>query len=121
MNSKPDAVESTAVAKHAIERVLEAERDAQAAVVACEAAGSKALEAARQQARSIIERAQARAVALHGRAAKKVEASAAAVMEQRLKVAADAVRQLSDPARLGVALERLAVQLTTEAEPSDVA
>jgi hypothetical protein len=104
-----------------IERVLEAERDAQAAVAACEGAGSKLLEAARLQARGIAERAQARAVALHGRAAKKLELGAAALMEQRMKIAAEAVRQLSDPARLGVALEAVAAQLTTEAASSDVA
>lgn len=104
-----------------IELVLEAEREAQAAVAACEGAGAKVLEAARQQARGIVERAQARAVALHGRAARKLELSAAALMEQRMKIAAEAVKQLSDPARLGVALETVAAQLTTEAAPSDVA
>jgi hypothetical protein len=109
------------LAAQAIEAVLQAEREAQAAVAACEAAGSKVLEAAREQARGIFERAQARTVALHGRAAKKVELCAAAVMEQRMKTAAEAVKQLSDPGRLRVALERVAAQLTTEAASPDVA
>jgi vacuolar-type H+-ATPase subunit H len=123
MRSSPTAEQagSNQLAAQAIDRVLEAERDAQAAVAACERAGSTILEAARQEARSIVERAHARAVALHGRAAKKLELCAAALMEQRMKSAAEAVRQLSDPTRLGVALERVAAQLTTEAAAPDVA
>jgi vacuolar-type H+-ATPase subunit H len=123
MKSSPTGEQagSNPLAAQAIDRVLEAEHDAQAAVAACERAGSEVLEAARQTARSIVERAQARAVALHGRAAKKLELCAAALMEQRMKTAAEAVRELSDPARLGVALERVAAQLTTEAAAPDVA
>ena len=123
MKSNPTAGEAGGdpLAAQAIDRVLEAERDAQAAVAACEGAGSKVLEAARQRARSISEGAQARTVALHGRAAKKLELCAAALMEQRMKAAAEAVKQLSDPGRLRVALERVAAQLTTEAASPDVA
>jgi len=109
------------LAAQAIDGVLEAERDAQAAVAACDRAGSEVLEAARQRARGIVERAQARTVALHGRAAKKGELCAAALMEQRMKTAAEAVKQLSDPGRLRLALERVAAQLTTEEVSSDVA
>jgi vacuolar-type H+-ATPase subunit H len=121
MRSNPTAEEvgGDPLAAQAIERVLEAERDAQAAVVACEGAGSKVLEAARARARGIIGRAQARSVALHAGAAKKLERCAAALMEQRMKSAAEAVKQLSDPARLGVALEQVAAQLTTEAAAPD--
>jgi hypothetical protein len=114
-----DASRDSAAAQ-AIDRVLEAEREAQAAVAACERAGSEVLEAARHRARSILERAQARTVALHGRAAKKLELCAAGLMEERMKTAAEAVKQLSDPGRLGVALERVAAQLTTETAASDV-
>jgi hypothetical protein len=101
--------------------VLEAEREAQAAVAACERAGSEVLETARHQARSIVGRAQARTVALHGRAARKLELCAAAFMEERMKAAAEAVKQLSDPDRLDIALERVAARLTTEEDGSDVA
>jgi len=104
-----------------IECVLEAERDAQTAVAACDAAGAQVLEAARGQARRIIERAQARTVALHSRAAQTLEVCAAQIMEQRMKAAAETVKQLSDPARLGVALEAVAARLTTDASSSDVA
>jgi hypothetical protein len=107
-------------AARAIDRVLEAEREAQAAVGACERAGSEVLEAARHRARGISERAQARTVALHGRAAKKLQLCAAELMEERMKTAAEAVKQLSDPGRLGVALERVAAQLTTETAVPDV-
>lgn len=109
------------LAAQMIERVLEAERDARAAVAACERAGSMLLDGARQRARSIVERAQARTVALHGRAARKLERCAAALMEERMQAAAEAVKQLSDPDLLGLALERVAAQLTTEAASSDVA
>jgi vacuolar-type H+-ATPase subunit H len=123
MKSNPTTEDAgrDALAARAIDCVLEAERDAQAAVTACERAGSMALEAARQRARGIFERAQARAVALHGRAAKQLDLCAAALMEQRMKTAAEAAKQLSDPGRLGLALERVAAQLTTEAASSDVA
>jgi 2-phospho-L-lactate guanylyltransferase (CobY/MobA/RfbA family) len=123
MKSKPTVEDGggDALAAQAIEGVLEAERDAQAVVAACERAGSNVLEAARRQARGILERAQARTVALHGRAARKLDLCAADLMEQRMKTAAEAVRRLSDPGRLGVALERVAAQLTTEAASPDVA
>ena len=123
MKTKP-TVEDAAVkptTANALEGVLDAERDAQAAVAACERAGLEALEAARQRARGIIERGQARTVALHGRAAKKLELCAAALMDQRMKSAGEAVKQLADPGRFGVALGRVAAQLTAEAVSSDVA
>ena len=122
MKSNPTAEDARrdSAAAQAIDRVLEAEREAQTAVGACESAGSEVLEAARHRARSILERAQARTVALHGRAAKKVELCAAALMEERMKTAAEAVKQLSDPGRLGVALERVAAQLTTGTAAPDV-
>jgi hypothetical protein len=123
MKANPSAAEAAGdpLAAQAIERVLQAERDAQAAVAECERAAAVVLEAARQRARSIIERAQARTVALHGRAAKQVERCAAAFMEQRMKSAAEEVKQLSEPGLLHLALERVAVQLTTEVAASDVA
>ncbi len=80
------------LAAQAIDRVLDAEREARATVAACEKAGSTAVEAARQIARGIVERAEARTVALHGRAAKNLERCAAALMEQRVKQAAEVVR-----------------------------
>jgi len=123
MKSNPTARDTGVdpLAARAIDGVLKAERDAQAAVAACERAGSEVLEAARERARGIFERAHARTVTLHGRAAKKLELCAAALMEQRMRTAAEAVKQLSDPGRLGVALERVAAQLTTEAASPDVA
>ena len=116
-----EAAASDPAAANAIEGVLRAEREAQAAVAACERAGLEALEAARQHARGIIERGQARIVALHGRAARKLELCAAALMEQRIQAAGEAVKQMADPGRFGVALERVAAQLTTEAVMPDVA
>lgn len=123
MKTNPTAEQARgdAQAAQAIDGVLEAEREAQAAVAACEGAGSKVLEDARQRARGIFERAQARTVALHGRAAKKLELCVADLTARRMKAAAESVELLSDPGRLGVALERVAAQLTTEAASPDVA
>jgi vacuolar-type H+-ATPase subunit H len=121
MKSNPSAEPvGEPLAAQAIERVLEAERDAQAAVAECEQTGSRVLDAARQRARSIFDRAQARTVALHGRATKKLELCVTALTEQRVKTAAEGVKQLSDPGRFGIALERVAAQLTTETASSDV-
>jgi len=117
----PDAGVSEALAAGAIDRVLQAERDARAAVLACEQASSGVLEIARQQARQIFERAQAQTVALHGRAAKALEVCAIGIMERRMKTAAETVKKLSDPALLNEAVERLAARLTTEAASRDAA
>jgi hypothetical protein len=66
-----------------------------------------------------VERAQARIVALHTRAAKELEVRAAEVTARRMKSAAVAVGQLSDPQRRSEALGRLAACLTTEAAQPD--
>ena len=121
MKSSPTGGVGDPFAARAIESVLEAERAAETAVAACERASSKVLEDARLEARVILDRAQARVVALHGRLAKELELCAGRIMEQRLAAAGETVKQLSDPGRLGVALERVAAQLTTEAAPPDVA
>jgi len=112
---------SEGLAARAIDRVLKAERDAQAAVLACEQASAGVLEVARQEARHIFERAQAQTVALHGRAAKALEVCATGIMERRMKSAAETVKKLSDPALLNEAVERLAARLTTEAASHDAA
>jgi hypothetical protein len=103
----------------AIAHVLESERDARSAVLACERACSERLETARQHARRIAERAQTRSVAMHGRAGTKLEHYAAEIMEQRVKAALDAVRLVSDPATLSAAIERLAAHLTSAASAPD--
>jgi hypothetical protein len=77
------------------------------------------LEAARQRARGIIERAQARTVSLQGRAAQNLEQCAVQLMAQRMKVSAEAVKQLQDPQRLRLALERVATRLTSDAGCAD--
>jgi hypothetical protein len=115
------ATDGDSPAALAIDGVLKAERESQQAVAACEQAGLKTLELARERARGIIERARVRTVALHGRAAKKVELRATALMEQRMAVAAEVVKQLSDADRFRVALERVAMLLTTEVVSADVA
>ncbi len=115
MNAPDDAT------ARAMNQVLEAERDAQAAVAQCERACAELLEQARHQRRSILDRAQMRIVALHARAAKRLEREAAELIEQRRKAAAALAGQLSDPGRRGAALDRLAARLTTIAVPETIA
>jgi len=101
----------------AMDRVLEAERDASAAVAQCERASAAALEQARAQRRAILERAQARIVALHARAAQAVERLGAEILERHRRAALAEVAQLADPERGRIALERLAARLTTVEQP----
>jgi len=97
----------------AMDRVLQAEREAIAAVGDCEREAAAALEAARLKRRGILERTQARIVALHARAAQAVEKRAAGILAEHRRTATDEVAQLADPARRSAALERLAARLTT--------
>ncbi len=100
----------------AMDRVLQSESAAQTAVAECERTCAGILEEARQQARSILETAQRRIVALHTRAARGLELGAAEIIEARRKSTAAAVGQLSDPARRSTALDRLAARLTSTEE-----
>lgn len=120
-NSTADVAASDALTAQAIDLVLQTERDARAAVAACERTGAKLLDVARHQAREICDRAQARTVALHGRAAKTLELRADAVMQQRMQAAAETVKKLGDPGLLSDAIERLTARLTIEAAPPDAA
>jgi F0F1-type ATP synthase membrane subunit b/b' len=67
----------------AIDRVLEAEREAAAAIAAAEATARAALDAAREERRSTLDRARARITRLHERAAARLETTL-----QQLDVAA---------------------------------
>lgn len=96
----------------AIDRVLEAERTAQAAVVRCESETAAALEQARQQRRECLERAQVRIATLRARVSESLGLRIEQLAEQRRQSAATIVTELSDPRRQAAALERLAVQLT---------
>jgi cysteine sulfinate desulfinase/cysteine desulfurase-like protein len=98
----------------AMDRVLESEQSAQAAIHDCERECTEILERAREQRRAILESAHARIVALHTRAAKALELRIAKVIEQRKQAAAAAAVQLSDPERRSAALERMAARLTAD-------
>jgi len=106
------ATQSDALVVHAMDRVLESERAAQAALVECERNCDQMLERSREQRRAILERAHARIVTLHTRAAKALELRTAEIVEQRRQTAAATAAQQSDPARLSDALQRLATELT---------
>ena len=62
----------------AMNRVLDAERAAQTSIAECAAQGEELVKRARQRARSILERAHARIIALHAKAARAPEEPAAA-------------------------------------------
>jgi vacuolar-type H+-ATPase subunit H len=97
----------------AMERVLQAEREATAAIAECERAGTEAVERAREQRRAILERAQARIVALHARAAQALERRGEEILQKHLRSSTAEVEQLADPARRQAALGRLAARLST--------
>lgn len=96
-----------------MDRALEAERAAQAAIADCERQAAETLERSRERRRTSLERAQARVVALHTRVAGTLERQAAVIAEKSRQSAATAVEQLSDPVRFAQALEQLAARLTT--------
>jgi hypothetical protein len=75
------------------------------------------IEHARQQARAVLERAQARIVALHTRAEKSLQQRSAGIAEQHQHSAVRAVERLADPARRTRAVEWLAARLTSDESP----
>ena len=82
-----------ALAAHAINSVLEAEREAQAAVAACERAASNVARGRPPASPEYRSSAPRHAPSqLHGLAAKKLDLCEAALMEQRMKAAAEAVK-----------------------------
>jgi len=92
----------------AMNRVLEAEREALAELEACRAAADRTLEAARREARAILDRAEHMSREIHGRterlaAARALRISEAAAQEDARPRAADT---------LAAALERLAARMT---------
>lgn len=99
----------------AMDRALAAERAAQVAIADCEQQAADGLERARQQRRTILERARARVMALHTRAAATLERQAGVIAEKSRQSATTAVEQLSDPVRCTKSLERLAGRLTSDA------
>lgn len=101
-------VGADALVARAMDRTLEAERAAQAAIAECERQTAEVLERARQQRRTVLECAQARIVALHTRAARNLVRKAAP------RSAVAAIDQLSDPSRRARALARLAARLTAD-------
>ena len=98
----------------AINRVLDAERETSAAIVAAQAAAQTAIEAAREQRRRILETARRRVVDMHERA----QVGLAARLE-RLDATASTedsdVSSLADVA--ATALHRIAARLTTGDAP----
>jgi len=107
--SSPSAVAATA----AMDRILQAEREALAAVAECERLSAAELEQARQRRRTILERTQARIVSLHARAVQTLGRRGAEILEKHLRSATAEAEQLADPGRRRAALERLAARLTT--------
>lgn len=104
----------------AMDRVLQAERNALAAIAECERQSAAAVEQARAQRRALLERTQARIVKLRARVAQALERRAADILERHRRASTAEVQQFADPGRRDVALERLAARLTTaaDAEPA---
>jgi cell division septum initiation protein DivIVA len=95
----------------AMDRVLEAERAAQSAIVDCEKQSQALLEQARQQRRNILQRAHDRIVALHTRSARAFELQVVQVRQQNDRPVPDTFVQYADQSRLQAEIEKLADRL----------
>jgi len=98
----------------AINRVLETERVAQSEIAASATQAEESLERARQQRRSILERTQARIIALHARAARAFERQASLIHPQPGYTEPDAAAGQAERARSLAAIARLAEGLTSD-------
>jgi hypothetical protein len=103
----------------AMDRVLDAERAARSAIADCEREVQAALELARQQRRSILQRAHDRIMALHARAARTLDERIADMLKQNAPGPGLATAPRSDDGQLRAALAGLVERLTrrTEDEP----
>lgn len=97
----------------AIDRALEFERAARAAVMDCERQCAESVQRALDRRRAILERARLRIVALHARCTEALERRLAAAASEDGQKSAAALAKLSDPLQRRRALERLAAALTT--------
>ncbi len=100
----------------AMDRVLEAERAARAAIADCEREVQAALEHARQQRRSILQRAHDRIMALHERAAQTLDEQIEGMLKQNAPGPGLATAPRANDGRLRAALEGLVERLTGRAE-----
>ena len=114
MERDDSPLSADALVARAMDRTLEAERAAQAAIADCEREAAEMLERARQQRRAVLERAQARIVALHSRAASNLARQAAKRAAEVPRSAAAEIDRLADASRRAEALARLAARLTTD-------
>ena len=112
MEHRPGAIAEPA-AQEAIERVLEAERDARAAVSVCEEQAARTVAEARLHARRVAERADARIDAMRAAARSRLAADLA-----RLDAEARALTARPIPpetqARMEAAVQGLAARLSGE-------
>jgi hypothetical protein len=100
----------------AMNRVLAAEQAARAEIADCGQQMQAALEHARQQRRTILERSRARITALHVRAAHALGERTALALEQRAESLGPPVAQGDVSEHLQAALQALAEHLT---QPTD--
>ena len=112
MPESPDKPDTRATAPGdvatAMNRVLEAEREALAELEACRSEADRTLEAARREARAVLERAERIARDIHGRTERLAAARAKRLTEAAAQE--DARPAAADP--LAAALERLAARMT---------
>jgi hypothetical protein len=94
-------------------RVLQSEREAQAAFAEQERLCSEQIEQARQRRRAILEHAHARIVALHTRAAKALQQRSADIAEQAARSEQCSAPEAGSAERWESALERLLQRLTS--------
>jgi vacuolar-type H+-ATPase subunit H len=107
---RPDA--DQAATEQAILRVLEAEREADAAVQQCLAQAKQWLEQARQRARQIEQRAELRTASVQHRARQRLASERARLERETLRYSDRTPPGGEDLARVDAVVRRLAVELT---------
>jgi vacuolar-type H+-ATPase subunit H len=106
----------TSLVDDAIARVLQAEQSAREAVAQCVAEADRIRQDARARARTIAERAAERVARVHAWTDAALRAETDRLERQRIALRQPAPPDPAEPARVARALDRLAAELTGEAE-----
>lgn len=102
------------MSENPIDRVLQAERQADKAIADCRRRAERVLEAAREQARRVAQRADQRITAVHARCVEATESRIEALREQMPAEDPGAVDPDRERRCLHLTVSRLAARLTGE-------
>ena len=112
----PTGKSSGGTGLNAIERLLEAERQAENAIADCQEMADARIQVARQQARHIAQRAHNRTTAIHNHCAEVVRQRIADMWSDAGTVEDDTFDVQAHPDHLKTAVDRLAAKLTGDGD-----